>query len=63
MENAGGGGVVVKGEAGGGGKGRGKAIKDHYKSYPPDSNSSKNKIKMQAYTIVFKNTMLIKWYN
>lgn len=39
-----------------------KAIKNHYKSYTPDSNSSKNKMKMQAYTMVFKNTMLIKQY-
>lgn len=34
-----------------------------YKSYTLDSNSSKSKMKMQTYSMVFENTILIKKYN
>lgn len=34
-----------------------------YKSYNPHSNSYKTKMKMQTYTMISKNAMLVKKYN
>lgn len=37
----------------------GEKIKS-YKSYNPDSNSYKTKMKMQTYTMMFKHAMLVR---